>query len=200
MNKFTNAVCFFLSVLTLGVYPVFAQTNVSGGIFSNTTWTKGNSPYIVTDTVVVFPGFTLTIQPGVTVKFADKMRIEFRQAKLVAIGTVVDSISFTSNSSTPTAGIYAGIYLNGGNLASQFNYCDFMYAAIGINAAVTNSISINNSVVNLNSTGVQFLGTKNAENAVIDSSIFKNNANGLILEDLSKATINYCNFSYNGIS
>ncbi len=46
----------------------YANTNVSGGIFSNTTWTLANSPYIVTGNVVVFPGVTLTIQPGVEVR------------------------------------------------------------------------------------------------------------------------------------
>ena len=70
----------FLFALFCGI--VNAQTNVSGGIFSNTTWTKANSPYIVTDTVVVFPGVTLTIQPGVIVKFATNKRIEIRYAKL----------------------------------------------------------------------------------------------------------------------
>ena len=34
---------------------VYSQTNVSGGIYSNTLWSKAISPYIVTDTVVVFP-------------------------------------------------------------------------------------------------------------------------------------------------
>lgn len=33
-----------------------AQTNVSGGIYTNTTWTKVNSPYVVTGDIVLFPG------------------------------------------------------------------------------------------------------------------------------------------------
>src|SRR3954471_23991380 len=83
-----------------------AQTNVSGGIYNNTTWTKVNSPYIVTDTVVVFPGVTLTIEPGVTVKFADGKYMEIRQSNLIALGTSIDSITFTSNSISPVAGIW----------------------------------------------------------------------------------------------
>src|SRR5436190_15028844 len=103
-----------------------AQTNVSGGIFSNTTWTFSNSPYIVTDTIVVFPGVTLTIEPGVNVKFADKSRIEIRQANLISSGTSLDSITYTSNSSNPFKGIYGGLYFNGsGTFASTFSYCNF---------------------------------------------------------------------------
>jgi hypothetical protein len=46
----------------------YAQTSVSGGIYQNTTWTLANSPYVVTGSIVVFPGNTLTIEPGVEIK------------------------------------------------------------------------------------------------------------------------------------
>jgi hypothetical protein len=44
---------------------IFSQTSVQGGIYNNTTWTLANSPYTITGSVVVFPGKTLTIEPGV---------------------------------------------------------------------------------------------------------------------------------------
>ena len=47
----------------------FSQTSVSGGIYQNTTWTTAGSPYIVTGSIVVFPGKTLTIEPGCEVRF-----------------------------------------------------------------------------------------------------------------------------------
>jgi hypothetical protein len=180
-------------------FAVIGQTNVSGGIYANTTWTKVNSPYIVTDTVVVFPGYTLTIQPGVTVKFADSTVLELRQAKLIAKGTRVDSITFTNNSDSLSAGIYTGIYLNGGDLTSTFNYCNVSHAKIGINAAVGDSLIVNNSNFNENLIGLQYAGRPNNEIALIDSSIFRNNTNGgLILSGLAYATTSYCNFTNNG--
>ena len=44
-------------------------TEVDGPIISDTTWTLANSPYIVVANVEVWQGVTLTIQPGVVVKF-----------------------------------------------------------------------------------------------------------------------------------
>jgi len=54
----------FLCFCTLNA---FTQTNVSGGIYQNATWTLAGSPYIVNGSVVVFPGATLNIQPGVEI-------------------------------------------------------------------------------------------------------------------------------------
>jgi hypothetical protein len=45
--------------------------SVSGIISQDTTWTRENSPYMLTDDVVVSNGVTLTIQPGVTVLVGD---------------------------------------------------------------------------------------------------------------------------------
>ncbi|HXP49895.1 MAG TPA: hypothetical protein VN922_08080, partial [Bacteroidia bacterium] len=65
---------------------VYSQTIIKGGVYSNTTWTKAGSPYIIKDTVVVFAGITLTIQPGVVVKFDSSALMEER-GNLCANGT-----------------------------------------------------------------------------------------------------------------
>jgi hypothetical protein len=59
----------FLSlILVFGAYTSFAQTAVSGGIYQNTSWTLAGSPYIVNSSIVVFPGKTLNIEPGVEIR------------------------------------------------------------------------------------------------------------------------------------
>jgi hypothetical protein len=64
-------------VSILSLCSVYAQTNVSGGIYQNTTWTAANSPYIVTGSIVVFPGNTLNIQPGVEIKIDNQVNSLF---------------------------------------------------------------------------------------------------------------------------
>ena len=60
----------FILVLSLLSLLATARAQVSGSITSDTTWTAAASPVTVTGTVTVPAGRTLTIEPGVTVKFA----------------------------------------------------------------------------------------------------------------------------------
>jgi hypothetical protein len=46
-----------------------AQTNVSGNINKDSTWTLAKSPYVVTGSFTVNAGFTLRVDSGVTVRF-----------------------------------------------------------------------------------------------------------------------------------
>ena len=98
--------------LTLTV--AHGQTNISGGIYSDTSWSKANNPFIITGTVLLHD-VTLTVQPGVIVKFANNARLQCstQNDKIIALGTITDSITFTSNSLSPSPGIYFGIDLAG---------------------------------------------------------------------------------------
>lgn len=90
----------------------YSQTNISGSVFSSTTWTISGSPYIVSGNVVVFAGVDLTIDPGVAVRFNAGAGIELR-GTLIAIGAPGDSIEFTSNNVSPTIGSWNGITVLG---------------------------------------------------------------------------------------
>ena len=134
------------AVLAIGIVNVSGSgpTYVSGLISSDTTWTVADSPYIVTGSILVEEGVTLTIEPGVVVKFnsGKGMRID---GELIARGTETESIVFTSNQSSPALGDWVNIlftdssvdavfdedgnYLNG----SIMQYCTVEYGGGGDN-------------------------------------------------------------------
>lgn len=104
-----------LSILLIFISTVgYNQTNISGGIFQNTTWSLSGNPYIATGDVVVFEDVILTLEPGVIVKFNSGASLEIR-GKLIAIGNSSDSIRFTSNSSSPAMNSWKGIIVKGTN-------------------------------------------------------------------------------------
>lgn len=92
--------CLILAVTLLSIRPeVVRADNVGGPIFEDTTWTLGGSPYIVTSSVLVMEGVTLTIDPGVIVKFNSHTALQV-DGELIAIGASGNLITFTSNVGT----------------------------------------------------------------------------------------------------
>jgi len=164
----------FLAISFLAMQVVCSQTFVSGGIYSNTTWTKINSPYIVVGNIVVFPDKILTIEPGVIVKFDDSYKIEIRQSQIIAEGTNTDSITFTSNSLSPFAGIWDMFYLDESTM-SRFSYCKFNYANYAI-SGWTNYLSVNNSLFEDNNVGINS-GSNTFTR--VDNCAFMNNTVGI---------------------
>ncbi|MBI5964664.1 MAG: fibronectin type III domain-containing protein [Chloroflexi bacterium] len=79
-----------------GIYRSPHSTDVGGMIDTNTTWNLAGSPYIVLAPLLVVEGVTLTIDPGVTVKFASHKALQI-DGQLHAVGTSGSPITFTSN-------------------------------------------------------------------------------------------------------
>ena len=70
MNKFAYLVVALLLISAIGL-PLFSEvsatTYVGGALNGNATWTASNSPYSLTENLIIYSGETLYIQPGVVV-------------------------------------------------------------------------------------------------------------------------------------
>jgi len=206
---------FLIALSLLFVFGVYSQTQVSGGIYQNTTWTAAASPYVVTGSIVVFPGKTLTIEPGVEVIFtADNtfntgnfQYLEVR-GNLIAVGTDANPILFTS--SDTTAGFYnwMGIRIKGsqgGNV--QLDRFEIHNSWYGLHNDITEpgiTYSFRNSTFKSNNYAIQL----NAD-LVYENCVFRNNGVGQAAQ-IQYGTLtatdcqfinNFCSFTWsNGIN
>ena len=101
MGKFIQKIAGFVLLALLPLSYLSAQTNVSGNITANMTWTKVNSPYILIGNIGVSNSVILTIEPGVEIIRNGDFTIMIN-GSLTAIGTTSDSIKFSSNVNTPS--------------------------------------------------------------------------------------------------
>lgn len=215
-----------LLILVLHLFDLKSQTNVSGSIVSNTTWTLANSPYIVTDTLKVKANIILTIEAGVTVKVADSKRIEINGGSLIANGTLAKPITFTSSSNNPTMGKWEGLLFNTVQSSStQLEYCQFYYAkkAIGTVFRIGNpnyilinqcSFTLNNigilcssgyqyhiaySNFKRNDIGIRYENAGTAPGISVNNCLLDSNKQYGIDLNVGRNTINYCHIRNNGI-
>jgi len=116
-------------LLTLAV-PALADVWSTSHISTDTTWTKNNTSgdgvWVVdvsNDSLIIDKGATLTIEPGVTVKFHGDVLFMVHGA-ILAEGTVQDSIIFTSDDAPGSAGEWSGIkILSDSTTENKLIYC-----------------------------------------------------------------------------
>lgn len=84
-------------ILVISIPAANAATHIATQNYtSNVTWTAANSPYIIDGNVTVKPGATLTVEPGVIVKFNGISRWLTIEGTLNATGNKDNRIVFTS--------------------------------------------------------------------------------------------------------
>jgi hypothetical protein len=115
-----EALLILLLALTISVDAASASTTVGGPIISNTTWTLAGSPYVVTSNVQVMAGVTLTIEAGTTVKFETDKLLQV-DGTLIARGTSINPITFTSNRVSPSPGDWANIKFTNSSTDASFD-------------------------------------------------------------------------------
>lgn len=141
--------------VTFNIQPVKA-TWVEGHITQDTTWKIQDSPFVLISDVVVDSNATLTIEPGVEVKFGGDFSLVV-EGSLLAVGTEAAKIKFTSNKLSPKNGDWDMVQFVGNE--SKFFRLEqsiIEYAKTGIKHSGDGDISVRNSIIRNNSaTGIE---------------------------------------------
>ncbi|MEY3718018.1 MAG: hypothetical protein RL285_1893 [Bacteroidota bacterium] len=202
----------FFSIFT------FAQTNVSGGIYQNTTWTLSGSPYVVNSSIVVFPGKTLTIEPGVEIQINNQnnsnIYIETRgtincvgtDAEPIKIHALYDTLSTVAWQGFVCTSSQGGV-LNADRIEISNAYFPLSYETIPATLSYTNSKFIRcfqavTVGTNLNLSWCEFIdnevGVYGWANFNINNCLFKDNTTSLYIYASAFAMSN-CSFIDNQI-
>jgi len=189
-------------------------TYVEGPITQDTVWTLTDSPFVVARNVIVLPNATLTIEPGVEVRFGGYFTI-IVEGRLYAIGTEDNSITLTSNKGQPQAGDWDTIKFNG-TTESTLAHCVIKYATNGttiensnveiknseISTSSQNGLTIWNSTVKIQNSQI----SANSENGISiinsvveaqDNTIKDNVGSGVYVTGTSQSSIQNNNISAN---
>ncbi|MCK4788424.1 MAG: hypothetical protein KAV87_32085, partial [Desulfobacteraceae bacterium] len=127
---------------------------------------------LISQTMIVTAGATLTILPGTVLYFAPDTGIQVQSGALVVEGTVLDPVVLTSENdragSTPAAGDWSGITLGSGADASILSHVFIKYSENGLTLVdgvaptVTALSCLHNSLYGLRITGDAELDTTDA--------------------------------------
>ncbi|HEX3131762.1 MAG TPA: right-handed parallel beta-helix repeat-containing protein, partial [Thermoanaerobaculia bacterium] len=154
-------------------------TTVCGSITSDTLWKALDGPFIVTCEVVVPAGVTLTLEPGVVVKFNSLLGIQVL-GSLVAQGTQSRGILFTSNRSRLRRGDWDGIGIgNGGTAVLDWTTVEYGGAPAGpwdanVQVAQGGSLTLRHAIVR--SSDEYGLWVANGQ-AIVEDSLFADHDN-----------------------
>ena len=180
-------------------------TYVEGSIIRDTVWLLVDNPIIISNNVVVYPGVTLTIEPGVEVRFGGLFSVSV-MGKLLADGTDAP-IKFISNMEDTRDGDWDTIRF-GGTEKSVLKDCFVAHGTNGIlvengdveiyGSNITlcseNGINVINGKLKIQESKVgscsrNGINATDSELIVKDNTIIGNGGNGIALTGSGQTTI-----------
>jgi hypothetical protein len=140
--------------------PAQCSTLVGGLISSDVTWSRADSPYVLTGPVGVTAGASLTIEPGVTVDFASYY-IQVN-GTLTAKGRGSEPITFTCN----------------GKWWSAVSYIEFMHTSTPYSEQTDSGCIIENTLLNITTVRIRDCSPKIGSNTFENPSAIAVDAQG----------------------
>jgi len=175
-KTYTTLIAALVLISMLGFYSY--ETKIAGGavaingghITENTTWNLSQSPYYIEGDVYVDEGYTLTIEPGVDVRFNGDYGL-FIDGNLNAVGSPNKMINFTTNMSAPS-NEWDGIQINSTGHAN-IKYCNITYAICCIHLFYSSNNNITNN--NISSSNIYGIYMNNSLNNLVEKNDISGN-------------------------
>jgi len=159
---------------SIRLFPIVKATYVEGDIKQDTIWTLLESPFVISKSITIYADATLTIEPGVEVRFGEELSITVN-GQIYANGTN-KQILFTSNKKTPVIGDWKAIVVNGTGKVTIVG-CSVKYAENGI-LVENGETQVKNSEIKFCQNGINIT---DGIVAIQDSVITENTKNGIIV-------------------
>jgi parallel beta-helix repeat protein len=198
MRKWKPTAITFIMVVasSLGIFTIFGTevatgTVVSGNISADTTWNTIGSPYVVIGNVIVNPGVTLTIDPGVRVEFENRQLPPYLniyvEGTLNATGNTSGMIQFTKQD-PGQPGWWGAIQINSTGHA-HISYCNMSYGDTAVSVGSSLKVNVTDNVFTDSWGMVQPLGPTTpghrfANNTLIRSLLILNSSNNTVVDNM----------------
>lgn len=173
-------------LLIFAAFTSKSQVYVGGHLIEDITYSPTNNPYIVTQDLIIDPGVTLTILPGVVLDFTTNSGI-ISNGTLIAKGTSKSRILFRPKNQLPFPGQWDGITFNSSTtVLANGQYVSgpiitnahISKASYGVSLDKSSSVLVDSCTFERCSFGV-FIGE--ASSNTIRSNIFKNSDFGIFI-------------------
>ncbi|MFQ6128279.1 MAG: DUF835 domain-containing protein [Thermoplasmata archaeon] len=152
------------------VFPRRVNTWHNDSVLTNEFWDVAGEPYGVCSNITVEVGATLTIEPGVTVRFCQDTHMTVN-GTLISDGTLDSSVNLTAFGFFPPEGYWDGIIINptSGN-SSSISYSRISYASVGLLISSSSPTVERNVFENMSIAAIQLDNTSlNVEFNVFDN-------------------------------
>ncbi|MFX1325101.1 MAG: right-handed parallel beta-helix repeat-containing protein, partial [Promethearchaeota archaeon] len=161
----------------------------NSSVTSNETW---SGEILVTSSITVYDGITLTITPGTIIKFQHYRGYKNPQIRSLEVygiinaqGNATDPIWFTSDGEPPINGDWGGITLIDSE-NSVFNYTIVEYAILGIGLFNSDAVIANSIVRWVNTEGYY---AEYSEPLFVNNTLYGCGYHEIALEQFNNATI-----------